>query len=133
MIAENEENGQVPIGLIVAGGNAGRGRATAARNWKADEGLALILEAKALGVDDNTVSSDSRWETLGNNVAKSLNISTRTVNSNIDHLKTMVKVVRSMSSSYSMSPNAIQCPQAPSAADEVSTELFNTGIFNMNN
>ena len=106
------------------------GRVT--KNWNAIEGLTLINKAKALKIDDTTLSNDSRWEDLGNSVAESLNTAARSVSSNIEHLKAMVKLVRSMSSAYSMAnaenQNAVKCPAVlATPADETMTEAYNRG------
>ena len=108
-----------------------KGRAVAAKNWTAAEGLLLINEAKALGIDDTTVSNDPRWATLGNKVAETLKVSSRTSNSNVDHFKAMIKLVRSICSAFSMenseNDSAVVCPLLTPSADEQTINKFNEG------
>ena len=132
MNAQNNVENQDPNAVVVANALINKGRASASRNWKADEGLALIIGAKHLCIDDTTSSGDPRWETLGSNVANELKVTARTTGSNSDHLKTMIKVVRSVSSAYSMAavhdPNLVKCPELLSpSADEALTLAFNRG------
>jgi hypothetical protein len=125
---EEENNVQAAVPVLPP-----KGRAVAAKNWTAAEGVALINEAKALKIDDTTLNSDDRWKTLGDNVAKVMSFTAaRSHGSNIDHFKAMVKVVRSMSNAYSMAnaqnENAVQCPDLlDSSADAAMTEAYNEG------
>ena len=127
----NLQQQQAQINAAHADNSKGAGgKSTGTRGWKPDEGKALLEECDMLCLDESVGEGDKRWTTLADNLAKRDPswANARKPSALRDHVKEMVTLVRSMSSSYSIfaakPENESLYAQCPDAKDWPNAEVL---------
>jgi len=130
-----DENEQPNVGeqdgsQDASGKNAGKaqviGKKLGSANYKPIENKKMIEIAEELNISSSEGEKDKIWPIFVNRVAAELKTTPRTATAGSEHLKEMVKVVRSISSAYSMHARdtGIQCPEDKDD-EEFETEFTN--------
>lgn len=113
------------------------GRKVGTKGWTPKEGIDMLIKAEALVVTEDTVAGDPKWDSILSHVwpADGSN-GERSKKSMQTHFKDMMRCVRTVSSSFSLTPAAKSGPKCPNFPFKASSgevieieELFKNAEF----
>lgn len=108
------------------------GKKQGSTTYKPAENMKMIEIAEELGITSSEGEKDKLWPILVSLVSKATGIPARTATAGAEHLKDMVKVIRSLSSAYSMQlgdKSDAHCPESKGEGFEDAFDTYAEGLW----
>ncbi len=107
------------------------GKKAGSQNYKPSENALFIYWVEKLKMTTSEGEKDKNWSIVAENVADALGTSARTPSAAAEHVKDMVKVIRSLASLHSQvnGENGFQCPEVRDENFDVNFENYVDGLW----